>query len=100
MLILPTLTICFVIQLSSLIFALSILRLLSIFVFFCSSTKGDRENNRIFTYIDSDTSTMINEFNHVTLSENEHENILVQKMTQHAYTGSFNQQLKPSIAGQ
>lgn len=43
---------------------------------------------------------MINEFNHVTLSENEHENILVQKMTQHAYTGSFNQQLKPSIAGQ
>lgn len=82
------------------IFATSICRLWSIFVLFFSSTKGDRENNRIFTYIDSDTSTMINEFNHVTLSENEHENILVQKMTQHAYTGSFNQQLKPSIAGQ
>ena len=43
---------------------------------------------------------MINEFNHVTLSENEHENILVQKMSQHAYTGTFNPQLKPnSITG-
>ena len=39
---------------------------------------------------------LVHELNQVTLSEVEHENILVQKMSQNRYTGSFNAQVKPN----
>ena len=47
---------------------------------FVFSTHGDRPNKRIFTYIDSDANTFLNEFNQMTLSPNEHQNILSEKM--------------------
>lgn len=47
---------------------------------YLKSTHGDRINKRIFTYVDSDTNTFLNEFNQMTLSPDEHENILSERV--------------------
>ncbi|XP_066925017.1 tectonic-like complex member MKS1 [Clytia hemisphaerica] len=66
---------------------------------YIKSSQGDRPNQRIFTYIDSDTAAMLHEFSQVTLSESEHQNVLMDKMSQNRYTGSFKPQAKLNQAG-